>query len=100
MAVAVRALCVHELFERQVRRTPHQIAVCHRHRTMTFRALNAAANRCARALRSRGVAPGVLVGVLGERTPELVAALLGVMKAGGAYVPLDPSHPAERRAQI
>jgi amino acid adenylation domain-containing protein len=31
-----------------------------------------------------------------ERTPDLVAALLGIMKAGCAYVPLDPSYPEER----
>jgi amino acid adenylation domain-containing protein len=37
-----------------------------------------------------------LVGVLMERSAEMVVALLAVLKAGGAYVPLDPSYPRER----
>src|SRR3989440_9148670 len=47
-------------------------------------------------LRARGVGPDVRVGLCAERSPEMVAALLGVLKAGGAYVPLDPSYPGER----
>jgi amino acid adenylation domain-containing protein len=44
------------------------------------------------------VGPEVLVGVLMERSVELVVAVLGVLKAGGAYVPLDPNYPQERLA--
>jgi len=40
----------------------------------------------------------VPVGVMLERSMELVVALLGVLKAGGAYVPMDPSYPADRLA--
>src|SRR5205807_2467818 len=44
--------------------------------------------------------PDVLVGVLVERSLDMVVALLGILKAGGAYVPLDPAFPAERLAAI
>ncbi|WP_434047551.1 MULTISPECIES: amino acid adenylation domain-containing protein [Sorangium] len=88
--------CVHELFEAQVERTPEAVAVVFEQQQLTYRALNARANRLAHRLRALGVGPETLVGVCAERSVELVVGLLGVMKAGGAYVPLDPSYPEER----
>lgn len=90
--------CAHELFQDQVARTPDAIAIAFGDRRLTFRELNAEANRVAHDLRRRGVGPDVLVGVCLERSPELVVALLAVWKAGGAYVPIDPSYPQERLA--
>jgi amino acid adenylation domain-containing protein len=89
---------IHELFEAQVERAPYAIAVVDNGEQVSYSELNERANRLARHLRSLGVGPEVLVGVLMERSVELVVALLGVLKAGGAYVPLDPSYPAERLA--
>jgi natural product biosynthesis luciferase-like monooxygenase protein len=88
--------CVHELFEAQVQRTPQAIAAVFRNHCVTYAELNCRANRIARLLRSRGVAPRHLVGIFLHRSLELVAALLGTLKAGAAYVPLDPSYPADR----
>ena len=65
---------------------------------LTYRELNGRANRLARCLKELGVGPEVLVGVLVERSLEMVASLLAVLKAGGAYVPLDPAYPKERLA--
>jgi amino acid adenylation domain-containing protein len=65
---------------------------------LTYRELDARANRLARHLLAAGVRPGELVGLCFERSPELVVALLAVLKAGAAYLPLDPSYPAERLA--
>src|SRR5262249_28680070 len=45
-----------------------------------------------------GVGPEILAGLCVERSPDMVAALLGVLKAGGAYVPLDPDFPPDRLA--
>jgi amino acid adenylation domain-containing protein len=58
--------------------------------------LRARATQVARCLRELGQGPGSVVGVLLERRPELVAALLGVLEAGAAYLPLDPRYPAAR----
>ncbi|MFB6603492.1 amino acid adenylation domain-containing protein [Streptomyces noursei] len=63
---------------------------------LTHPELVAAANRLAHRLRALGVGPGVVVGVLAERSLDLVVALLAVVASGGAYLPLDPEHPVER----
>jgi amino acid adenylation domain-containing protein len=93
-----RDRCVHQLFEDQVERTPDAPAVRFEGSVLTYRELNARANRLARFLVSRGVEPDTPVGICMERSIEMVVAILGVLKAGGAYVPLDPSYPEERLA--
>jgi amino acid adenylation domain-containing protein len=89
-------VCVHQLFEEQVVRSPEAVAVVFRERRLSYQELNRRANQVAHFLRKNGVHPETLVGVCMERSPELVIALLGVWKAGGAYVPLDPAYPRER----
>ncbi|HST62734.1 MAG TPA: amino acid adenylation domain-containing protein, partial [Longimicrobium sp.] len=91
-----RELCVHELFEARVERTPDAVAVAHEGETLTYADLNRRANRLAHHLRALGVGPDVRVAVSVERGVEMVAGVLAVLKAGGAYVPLDPAYPAER----
>ena len=87
---------VKDLFEAQVARTPDAEAVVFDDERLTFSELNRRANRIASLLRDRGVGPGNLVGILMQKSTELVATVLGVMKAGGAYVPLDPMYPPDR----
>ena len=95
-----RDLCAHELFELQVTLTPDATAVSFEDLELSYAELNARANQVARELRARGVGPEVLVGLLMERSIEMVIGLLGILKAGGGYVPLDPSYPAERLSFI
>lgn len=85
-----------ELFEQQVQRTPENIALVFENQQLTYSELNARANQLAHRLQRFGVGPDVLVGVMMERSVEMVVALLGIIKAGGAYVPLDPEYPAQR----
>jgi len=91
-----RELCLHELFEAQVERTPDTVAVVFEGERLTYAELNCRANRLAHHLRGIGVEEESLVGVLMERSPEMVVALLGTLKAGGAYVPFDPDYPQDR----
>ncbi|HYO70283.1 MAG TPA: amino acid adenylation domain-containing protein, partial [Archangium sp.] len=93
-----RHASVHALFEEQVARRPEAVAVEYEGQRLTYAELNQRANQVARTLRGLGVGAGTLVGLCAGRSPELVAAMLGVLKAGGAYVPLDPSYPQERLA--
>ncbi|MEP7339286.1 MAG: amino acid adenylation domain-containing protein [Acidobacteriota bacterium] len=90
------ALCLHELFEEQARRAPDAVALAYGDDELSYGELNRRADRLARHLRSLGVGPESLVGMLVERSLEMIVGVLGILKAGGAYVPLDPAHPAER----
>ncbi len=91
-----RDACLHKLFETQVTRTPEAVALVFEEDQLTYGELNRKANQLARYLRKLGVGPEVLVGIMMERSIEMVAGLLGILKAGGAYVPLDPAYPQER----
>src|SRR5437588_5785146 len=91
-----RASCIHQLFEAQVERSPEAVAVIFENQQLTYSELNRRANQLAGYLQQQGVGVETLVGVMVERSVELVISLLAVLKAGGAYVPLDASYPAER----
>ncbi|MGH7798832.1 MAG: amino acid adenylation domain-containing protein [Candidatus Binatia bacterium] len=93
-----RDKCLHELFEEQVERSPDAVAVVFEDQRLTYRDLNARANRLARDLIKLGVGPETLVGIYVERSLDMIVGLLGILKAGGAYVPLDPAYPKERVA--
>ncbi|KKO51665.1 non-ribosomal peptide synthetase [Paenibacillus sp. DMB20] len=95
-AAPPQELSLHRLFERQAVETPRQIAVEMGERTYTYSELNERANRFARALARRGVAPGAKVALLLRRSPDMIAAILAVLKAGAVYVPIDPQYPEER----
>ncbi len=88
--------CVHRRFEAQVERTPDAPAVRLGETVLTYRELNARANRLAHHLQELGVRPEITVGLLLERSIEMMVAVLGVLKSGGAYVPLDPAYPSAR----
>ncbi|PYS20674.1 MAG: non-ribosomal peptide synthetase [Acidobacteria bacterium] len=90
--------CVHELFAAQTARTPEAVAVVCGEQQLTYRQLNQRANQLAHYLQQQGVGPDILVGVMLERSLEIVVALLAILKAGGAYVPLDSQYPKERLA--
>jgi iturin family lipopeptide synthetase B len=91
-----REKTVHTLFEEQAQRTPDRIAVAFGERQMTYRELNEKSNQLARQLQSHGVKADTLVGVMVDRSIEMIIGILGILKAGGAYLPLDPQHPVDR----
>ena len=88
--------CVHQLFEEQVARQPHAIALSCDGEQVTYDELNRRANQLAHYLRDLGVGPDVLVGLLMERSIEWATGLLAILKAGGAHVNLDPTYPKDR----
>ncbi|WP_039275300.1 condensation domain-containing protein, partial [Paenibacillus polymyxa] len=87
---------IHGLFETQTAQTPEQTALFFEGETLTYRELNARANRLARTLRSQGVTKDRLVGLMTERSVDMIVGIFGILKAGGAYVPIDPTYPEER----
>ncbi len=89
---------LHRWIERQAALTPGATAVVGESESLTYRELDARANRLARRLRRLGVRVDEPVAICAERSPALVVGLLAILKAGGAYLPLDPSYPSERLA--
>jgi amino acid adenylation domain-containing protein len=85
-------------FEAQVDKTPNNTAVQYEQSRLTYAELNSRANQLAHALLARGVQRETLVGLLLERSIEMVVAIVAVVKAGGVYVPFDPAVPPERLA--
>lgn len=83
-------------FEAQALRRGSETAVVYAEHSLSYAELNVRANRVGRRLRRLGVGREVPVGVLLERSLDMVVAWLGVLKAGGAYVPLDPEYPSRR----
>ncbi|MEE8584520.1 MAG: amino acid adenylation domain-containing protein, partial [Acidobacteriota bacterium] len=88
----------HHLFEAQSERTPDSIALLSAGQALSYQELNWRANRIAGQLRRLGVGPDERAALCLQRSPDMAAAVLGVLKAGGAYMPLDPSYPSRRLA--
>ena len=91
-----KTFTVQALFEQQVLQAPDRVAVVEDERELTYRELNKKANQLARRLRKQGVTREQTVGIMAERTAEMVIGILAILKAGGTYVPLDPDHPQDR----
>jgi amino acid adenylation domain-containing protein len=87
---------VHQLFEEQVERTPEAIAVICEGRQLTYRELNAQANRLAHYLASLMPAPGCRVAVYLDRSVDFIVSVLAILKAGGTYLPLEVTEPEAR----
>jgi len=93
-------VCLHELIAAQARRTPEAVAAVFEEESLTYRELMGRARGLARHLVRMGVEPDGRVGVLLERSLEMIVGLLGTLEAGAAYVPLDPTLPPERLAVL
>ncbi|KAA0178544.1 AMP-binding protein, partial [Cupriavidus gilardii] len=85
---------VHVAIARQAAQRPDAIALRCGQRAVSYGELDAAATRLAYALHAAGVGPETVVGVVLDRSPDLIVRLLATLKAGAAYLPLDPELPA------
>lgn len=97
---AANDILLHNLFEQQALRRPDHTALSCKGVSLTYRELDELSNKVARALQSRGVKSGSLVGIYFRKSINLFAAILGVLKAGAGYVPIDPKFPVERIRDI
>ncbi|MGG0078995.1 AMP-binding protein, partial [Bacillus wiedmannii] len=85
-----------QLFEEQVKQNPNQIAIVCNEKEITYKQLNIKANQLARRLLDQGVKRESIVGVMMERSIEMIVGILGILKAGGAYLPIDTDLPKQR----
>ncbi|ADU38494.1 non-ribosomal peptide synthase/polyketide synthase [Variovorax paradoxus] len=91
---------VHRQIEQHARQTPDATALLFGDEALSYGELNARANRLAHRLIALGVKPEALVGIVVDRSVEMMVGILAILKAGGAYVPLDPEYPADRLAYM
>ncbi|WDV47446.1 amino acid adenylation domain-containing protein [Clostridiaceae bacterium M8S5] len=89
-----------QLFENQAMKTPNSIALVYKDSKITYSQLNERANKIANDLITKGVGKDRLVGVLLDRSLEMVIAIVGVLKSGGAYLPIDINYPDNRISYI
>jgi amino acid adenylation domain-containing protein len=87
---------LHEQIDEQIRRTPHEVAVATDTETLTYAEIGAWADRIAALVRAGGSRNDQPVGLLVDRSPAMVAGLLGILKAGGAYLPVETDAPPAR----
>ncbi|MGB5978790.1 MAG: amino acid adenylation domain-containing protein [Cyclobacteriaceae bacterium] len=84
------------LFEKQAKLSPTKIALQFKSEALSYKILDERANQFANVLADNGVAPNDTVGLMVNRSPEMIIGILGIMKAGAAYIPMDISLPEER----
>jgi amino acid adenylation domain-containing protein/non-ribosomal peptide synthase protein (TIGR01720 family) len=87
---------IQQLFAEQVERTPDHTALVRHRMHLTYRVLNKKSGQLAKGLQKKGVCIDSIVGIMLERSIEMIVGMLGILKAGGAYLPIDPNNPEER----
>ncbi len=92
--------CVHELFARQASLAPDAIAVECQGQCLSYGELDRLSSNVAAWLRRVGVGSEVRVGLLMERSLELIISIIAILRAGGSYVPLDVDNPSDRLTLI
>ena len=85
-----------ELFEKQVLKTPDNIAVVFEDKSLTYKELNEKANSLAYYLRDHEVSRNDIVGIMVNRSLEMIVSSIAVLKAGACYIPIDPEYPQDR----
>ncbi|OGI11425.1 MAG: hypothetical protein A2Y40_09545 [Candidatus Margulisbacteria bacterium GWF2_35_9] len=83
-------------FENQVESNPNNTALVYNNQSLSYEELNKKANSLAQLLRKKGIKRNSVVGILAERSFELVIGIYAIIKAGGAYLPIDPDYPVDR----
>ncbi|MCP4150770.1 MAG: amino acid adenylation domain-containing protein [bacterium] len=98
-----RGKTLQQLFEEQVERTPgrpaltgHTLAAGTEELSYTYGEFNGRANRLARKLREKGVSADSIVGIMVERTVEMMVGIMGILKSGGAYMAISHTYPGNR----
>ncbi|MBW7477837.1 HAD-IIIC family phosphatase, partial [Paenibacillus oenotherae] len=91
-----RELTLHEMFRQQAKRTPERTALVYESEELTYRELDERSDRLAGHLREQGVKRSEPVGLMAQRSAEMMIGMLAIIKAGGAYVPLPPEFPEDR----
>ncbi|NOQ24125.1 MAG: amino acid adenylation domain-containing protein, partial [Bacteroidales bacterium] len=87
---------ISQVFDEQVKGFSKKIALQDKDKAYTYQDLDEESNKIANCLIKFGVVDNQLVGLLADRSSDMIIGILGILKTGGAYVPIDPAYPIER----
>lgn len=87
---------VQELIETAAARVSSKVAILSKNATCTYSELNETSNQLADLLSQNGIGRNDIVGVVMDRSIEMITSILAVLKAGAAYLPVDTDFPEER----
>ncbi len=90
-------MTVHDYFAESAEKYPEMTALVFDGKGMSYRELDERSNCLARKLRELGVKRNGIVGIMTDRSFEMIIGILGILKSGGGYMPIDPAYPSERR---
>lgn len=85
-----------DLFEEQVEKTPDKIALISNNIKLTYKELNSLSNKLAYKLLDLGITNKSVVGIMVNRSPEMIIGILAILKSGSTYLPIDPEYPKDR----
>jgi non-ribosomal peptide synthetase component F len=94
--LGVNSALIHHRITAMALRHPDKTGLLCDEQSISYAQLELSSNRVAQQLIQRQTQPGDRIGVMLDRSIELVVVLLGILKVGAAYVPLDPKYPPER----
>ena len=84
------------LFEKQAEKVPEKVAIVSNNKKLTYKELNEKANMLAREMIKKGVKQQDIIGIMLNRSPEMIIGLIAILKCGATYLPIDPEYPTER----
>lgn len=87
---------IHQLFEEQVYSDGNRIAAVYHNEKITYGQLNKKANQLAGLLRDSGAKPNTIIGLMVNRSLDMLIGMIAILKAGGCYLPIDPKFPTSR----
>jgi amino acid adenylation domain-containing protein len=91
---------INGIFENQAEKNPFHTAVVFADQQLTYWELNGRSNQLAYLLKLKGVKSDTIVGIIVERSLEMLVGIMGILKGGGAYLPIDPNYPGKRIAYM
>ncbi|NOQ28301.1 MAG: amino acid adenylation domain-containing protein, partial [Bacteroidales bacterium] len=86
---------IYQLFKESVDKSPKNIAILTKDQSITYEELQIKSDKLANIIRSKGISSGV-VGIMVDRSVEMIVGLMGILNAGCCYLPIMPNTPKSR----
>lgn len=86
-----------QIFEEQVQKSPNKEAIFFENKSITYKELNEKSDRLAYYLsNNKGIKPNDIIGIMIDKSFELIISIIACLKCGAAYLPIDKEYPIDR----